>query len=167
MAGVGGLTVAGRGGGGLGGLRGRGGGGSGRAVGIGDLGSRVGTVGGVGTGEMSKERVPKAVVKEARPDIDGTMNADATYRILKRATNCVKAQYQRALKRDPSLKGRISVCFTVNTQGRVAGTKIDDDTIGDPMLAGQVKDCLTRLAFPPPEGGSADVCVPFLLQSTQ
>ena len=166
FSGVGGLTVAGRGKMG-GGLRGRGGGGSGKAVGIGDLGSRVGGVKGVGTGKMVKERVPKAVVKQSRPDIDGTMNSNATYRILKRGMRCVKARYQRALKRDPALSGKISICFTVNTQGRVSKMNVDNDTIGDSLLTGQIKSCLKRLSFPPPEGGTAEVCVPFVLQSTK
>ena len=167
FSGVGGLTTGGRGKGLGGGLRGKGGGGAGKAVGIGDLGARAGKVGSVGTGRMVKERVPKAVVKQSRPDIDGTMNADATYRILKRGMKCVKSRYQRALKRDPGLSGKISVCFTVNTQGRVSKLNVDADTINDPLLANQVKACLKRLSFPPPEGGSAEVCVPFVLQSSK
>lgn len=161
---VGGLTVGGKGSGKGGGLGGKGGGGSGKAVGIGDLGGRVGGPGKVGTGGMVKERVPKASIKQERAEIDGTMNSDATYRILRRGMSCVKATYQRGLKRDPKLAGKVSVCFTVNTMGRVAEINIDQDTIGDPLLAAGIKSCIKRLRFPPPEGGSAEVCVPFVLQ---
>lgn len=164
FSGVGGLTVGGAGGGGGSGLRGKGAGGSGRAVGIGDLGGRVGGPGTVGTGKMVQERVPKAIIKQERAEIDGTMNSDATYRIIRRGMRCVKATYQRALKRDPALSGKISICFTVNTMGRVAGINMDQDTINDPGLSAGIKSCVSRLRFPPPEGGSAEVCVPFVLQ---
>ena len=163
FAGVGGLTVAGSGGKG-GGLRGKGSGGSGKAVGIGDIGGRVGGPGAVGTGNMVKERVPKATIKSKSPDIvDGTMNTDATYRIIRRGMNCVKAQYQRGLKRDPSLDGKVAVCFTVDPMGRVGTISIEEDTVGDSMLTTGIKSCIKRLRFPPPEGGSAEVCVPFIL----
>ena len=163
--GVGGLTVAGRGKGLGGGLRGRGSGGSGKAVGIGDLGSRTGSVSGVGTGRMVKERVPTATVKQSRPQIDGTMNASTTYRTLKSGMRCVRGRYQRALKRDPKLSGKVSVCLSINTQGRVTKIDVGEDSIGDSVLTGQIKSCLKRLRFSPPEGGTAEVCVPFMLQS--
>ena len=165
FSGVGGLTVAGRGKGLGGGLRGRGGGGSGKAVGIGDLGSRTGAVSGVKTGRMVKERVPKAMIKQSRPQIDGTMNASTTYRTLRSGMRCVRGRYQRALKRDPGLSGKVSVCLSINTQGRVTSIDVDQDTVGDSLLTGQIKACLKRLRFSPPEGGTAEVCVPFMLQS--
>ena len=165
FSGVGGLTVAGRGKGLGGGLHGRGGGGSGKAVGIGDLGLRTGTVAGVGTGRMVKERVPKAMIKQSRPQIDGTMNASTTYRTLKSGMRCVKSRYQRALKRDPGLSGKVSVCLSINTQGKVTSISVDQDTINDSVLTSQIKSCLKRLRFSPPEGGTAEVCVPFMLQS--
>ncbi len=139
---------------------------AGRAIGIGDMGIRPGTtVTGVGTGRWVKERVPKAMVKQSRPQIDGTMNASTTYRTLKSGMRCVRGRYQRALKRDPGLSGKVSVCLTINTQGRVTTIDVDQDTIGDSILTGQIKACLKRLRFSPPEGGSAKVCVPFSLQS--
>jgi len=130
------------------------------------MGIRPGTtVTGVGTGRWVKERVPKAMVKQSRPQIDGTMNASTTYRTLKSGMRCVRGRYQRALKRDPGLSGKVSVCLTINTQGRVTTIDVDQDTIGDSILTGQIKACLKRLRFSPPEGGSAKVCVPFSLQS--
>ena len=163
FAGVGGLTVAGSGGKG-GGLQGKGSGGSGKAVGIGDIGGRVGGPGAVGTGKMVKERVPKANIKSKAPDIvDGTMNTDATYRIIRRGMTCVKTQYQRSLKRDPSLSGKVAVCFTVDPMGRVGTINIEEDSVSDSMLTNGIKSCIKRLRFPPPEGGSAEVCVPFIL----
>lgn len=167
FSGVGGLTVAGPGGGKGGGLSGKGSGGTGKAVGIGDIGGRVGGPGEVGVGGSVQERVPKAIVKSEDADIDGTMNSDATYRVIRRGMTCVTSTYQRSLKRDPKLSGKVSVCFTVDPMGAVTKMNIDSDTVGDPMLASGIKACLQRLRFPPPEGGSAEVCVPFILTPAQ
>ena len=167
FSGVGGLTVAGRGGGKGGGLRGKGGGGGGKAVGIGDLGGRVGGPGKVGTGKMVKERVPKAIVKRSAPDIDGTMNTNAVGTTIRRGMRAIRSCYQRGLKRNPSLAGKITVRIAVNTMGRVTAVYIDADTVGDPQVTGCIKNYIKRWRFPPPEGGTAEIAVPFNFKAAQ
>jgi hypothetical protein len=166
FSGVGGLTVAGKGGKG-GGLRGKGGGGSGKAAGIGDLGGRVKGPGKVGTGGMVKERVPKAIVKRSAPEIDGSMNSNAVAAVIRRGMGAIRTCYQRALKRNPSLKGKITIRLSINTMGRVTRCDIDADTIGDPQVASCIKGYARRWRFPPPEGGSAEVAVPFVFTASQ
>jgi TonB family protein len=161
FSGVGGLTVAGRGGAGGGGLRGKGSGGSGRAVGIGDLGGRVGGPGEVGTGGAVQEKVPKAIVKHDRADIDGTMNSDAVGRTIRLGMPCITACYQRALKRNPGMSGVVRVRISVNTMGKVTNVTIESDSLGDAQVTGCIKACAARLRFPPPEGGTAEIAVPF------
>jgi hypothetical protein len=89
--GVGGVTTGGRGGKGGTGLRGKGGGGTGKGVGVGDLGGRVGGPGEVGTGGMVKEKVPKAIAKASRAEIDGTMNRDAVVHTICLGMGAIKA----------------------------------------------------------------------------
>jgi len=146
------------------GIRSKGSGGTGEAVGIAGLSSRVGGPAEVDSGEMVKERVPRARVKSASPDIvDGTMNSDATYRIIRRGMRCVQATYQRGLKRDPNLNGKVAMCFTVDPMGRVGSTSVESNSVGDPLVTTGIKSCVKRLRFPPPAGGAAEVCVPFIL----
>jgi TonB family protein len=164
--GVGGLTVAGRGGRG-GGLRGKGGSGTGKAVGIGDLGGRVGGPGKVGTGRMVKERVPKAIVKQSRADIDGTMNVNAVAQTIRRGMSAVRTCYQRGLKRNPDLAGKITIRLNVNTMGKVTSVVVDSDTLGDPQVASCIKNYARRWRFPPPDGGSAEIAVPFNFKSAK
>lgn len=169
FSGVGGLVVAGRGGAGAGGLRGKGGGGSGKAVGIGDLGGRVGGPGEVGTGGMVEEKVPKAIVKQSAPEVDGQMNANAVANVIRRGMPAVRSCYQRALKRNPALAGKITIRMSINTMGAVTNVDIDADTIGDPVVTSCIKGYAARWRFPPPEAGSgaAEVAVPFVFQAAQ
>ena len=136
-----------------------------KASGAGPPGASAGGATGAKNDHKIKAQVPKAMVKQSRPQIDGTMNASTTYRTLRSGMRCVRGRYQRALKRDPGLTGKVSVCLIINTQGRVTNIDATQDTVGDSVLTRQIKACLKRLRFSPPEGGSAEVCVPFLLQS--
>ena len=149
--GVGGVTTSGRG---RGGLAGKGGGGSGKSVGIGDLGGRVGGPGAVGTGGKVIERVPTAVVKAAgKTQIEGTLKASAVARILRRGMAGLKGCYQRALKRNPKLSGKISVLLTINATGKVIKVEIDQDTVGDGAVNACIKSYARRWRFPAPEDG--------------
>jgi len=164
--GVGGVTTGGRGGGKGGGLRGKGGGGSGKGVGIGDLGGRVGGPGEVGTGGMVKEKVPKAIVKPSRAEIDGTMNTDAVARTIRLGMAAITSCYQRALKRNPKAAGKISIRLSINTMGAVTRVSIESDSLGDPTVNSCIQGYANRWRFPPPEGGTAEVSVPFVFQSS-
>ncbi len=164
---MGGLTTAGRGGGKGRGLRGRGGTGSGKGVGIGSLGGRVGGPGKVGTGSMVKEKVPKAIVKPHRAEIDGTMNTSAVARTIRRGMGAIRTCYQRALKRNPNLSGKVVVRLMINTMGKVTSVEIDSDSVGDNQVTSCIKSYASRWRFPPPEGGSAEVAVPFVFQSSK
>jgi hypothetical protein len=147
--------------------QGKGGGGTGKAVGIGDLGGHVGGPGKVGTGRMVKERVPKAIVKQSRADIDGTMNVNAVAQTIRRGMATVRTCCQRALKRNPDLAGKITIRLNVNTMGKVTSVTVDSDTLGDPVVATCIKGYARRWRFPPSDGGSAEIAVPFNFKSSK
>lgn len=163
---IGGLTVAGRGGGGL---RGKGEGGSGRAVGIGDLGGRVGGPGEVETGGVVEERVPKAVVKPAGAiERDSTLEADAVARTIRQGMQAIKGCYQRALKRNPKLTGKIGIRMTISATGSVTDVEIETDSLGDSQVTACIEGFARRWRFPPPDGGgTAEVAVPFVFQAAE
>lgn len=114
-----------------------------------------------------RQRVARAMVRQSSPQIEGPIDAATTYRTLKSGMRCVRARYQRALKRNPGLTGEVKACLTINRRGRVTGITVDQDTVGDGALNKQIQACLRRLRFSPPQGASAKVCVPFMLYSRQ
>lgn len=150
--GVGGVTTSGRGG--KRGLSGKGGSGGGKTVGIDGLGGRVGGPGKVATGGTVVEKVPKAIVKAAgKTGIDGTLKASAVAAVLRRGMRGLKGCYQRALKRNPKLQGKIAVILTINATGKVIRVEIDKDTVGDSAVNSCIKSYAKRWRFPAPEDG--------------
>ncbi len=162
--GMGGLTVAGHRGGGL---AGQGGNTAGQRVGIGELGGRVGGPTRVGSGTMVREKTPKAIVKQRPAQIDGQIKSSDVARVIRRGMAFVRACYQRALRRSPQLGGKIVIRLMINAVGKVTSTEIDSDTIGDSSVAACIRAHAARWRFSPPEGGTAEVAVPFVFQSSK
>lgn len=164
--GVGGLSTSGSGR--RGGLKGKGGGsGTGTGVGIGNLGGRVGGPATVGTGSALKEKSVKGIVKKIQATVDeGTMNTNAVGRVIRLGKGAIQACYQRALKRNPKLTGKISIRLIINAMGKVTKVSVDSDSVGDPSVTSCIKSIAGRWRFPPPEGGPAEVVVPIVFQSS-
>jgi hypothetical protein len=74
----------------------------------------------------------------------------------------IRACYERELKRQPTMSGRLVVAFSIGPGGRVAGTAIDADEIGDAQVARCVATVLRGTTFPfdPPE--DVPVSYPFV-----
>lgn len=162
--GVGGVGVA-SAGSGTGGLTGRGGTGSGKAVGI--EGLRTTGPGEVGTGERAGEKEVKGKVQDQAPDVDGTLDPSIVAKEVRKRLGAVRTCYERALKRNPQLAGKIQICFTIGPTGGVTSANVDSDTMGDSEVGDCIVDNIKRWRFPAPEGGDVNVCYPFVFTAAQ
>jgi len=80
----------------------------------------------------------------------------------------IKGCYQRALKRNPKLTGKIAIRIIINASGKVTEVEIDADSLGDSAATSCIVGYARRWRFPPPEGGgTAEVAVPFIFQSAE
>jgi TonB family protein len=77
----------------------------------------------------------------------------------------VKGCYERALKRNPNLSGKIVLRWTITPSGTVQNVEAEND-IGDPEVANCIKQLVSRWRFPAPSGGSVDVSIPFVFQAS-
>jgi outer membrane biosynthesis protein TonB len=162
--GVGGLGLVGtgRGGGGTGegtiglgntGLIGKGGGGG--------TGSGYGRGSGAGFGGRGK-RVPQ--VRQAKADVKGALDKDIIRRIVRSHINEVTYCYNQGLARDPNLKGRVAVQFTIGPTGTVPVAVVQDTDLKDRNVASCVAQAVKRWKFPKPRGGgNVVVTYPFVL----
>jgi hypothetical protein len=140
----------------------RGGGGGDEAAGAGELGEAGGGQGGT----------VEAAVVEVKGKV-GTGDADITsspeeqagiQRTMKRYTGRVKQCYERQLKKDPDLAGKVTVSFDIDTGGRVNGTAITGNTTGNSELGDCIKKVVARIVFnPPPEDDVEVGGYPFIL----
>jgi hypothetical protein len=162
--GVGGLGLVGtgRGGGGTGegtiglgnvGLIGKGGGGG--------TGSGYGRGSGAGFGGRGK-RVPQ--VRQAQAQVKGALDKDIIRRIVRAHINEVRYCYNQGLARDPNMKGRVSVQFTIGPTGKVPVAVVQDSSISDRNVANCIAQAVRRWTFPKPQGGgNVVVTYPFVL----
>ena len=93
----------------------------------------------------------------------GTLDQDDLQRTLRRKRSDIERCYERALASDPELSGRILVEFTIGTDGRVSSASLRENTVGS-SVGSCVEGRVRRWRFDPPEGGSATVRVPYILE---
>jgi TonB family protein len=109
-------------------------------------------------------RSPK--VRQAKADVKGTMDKDIIRRIVRANINDVRLCYNQGLVKNPALKGRVSIQFTIAPSGKVAVSIVQESTLSDAAVGQCIAKAVKRWSFPPPEGGGNVVVeYPFILES--
>jgi TonB family protein len=72
----------------------------------------------------------------------------------------IRSCYERALRNNPTLSGRLEVRFTIGTSGRVTSAS-SSGLSAAPEVGSCVVSRVRGLVFPTPEGGSVDFSFPF------
>jgi len=142
----------------------RGGGGSGEAAGIGDLATSGG--GNVGSAAKKVERRVTAAVQAAAPEVDGALDGAAIARVVRSRMRSIQDCYERELKRDPSLAGKIEVEFTIGESGRVEDAAVVTNSMGSDAAGNCIVGRVRRWRFPAPDGGSVTVTFPFIFTAS-
>lgn len=154
FSGVSGVDIAGSG---EGGTRGAG---NGDGVDIGELGTAGGGGGRVSSGKKTEAAIRGRAQAES-PDVDGELSQAQISRVMRRQLKALRDCYERALKRNRGLKGKIVIRFEIMETGRTSNVEFDDL-----MGSGDVVSCIRRRAkywrFPKPEGGSVFVSYPIV-----
>jgi outer membrane biosynthesis protein TonB len=68
--------------------------------------------------------------------------------------------YNRALRLNPTLKGRVMVAVTIGAQGQVCSANVTENALGDASVASCVTQRFRSGTFPPPKGGCVNTQVP-------
>lgn len=84
-----------------------------------------------------KERTVKGSAKGTTENVFGDVDKKAVSATIRQKMPGLQACYERALRSNPNLKGKISYTITINPQGRVTEVQIEDDTVND----ASVKSC--------------------------
>jgi len=161
LSGAGGVAVATD----PGAVSGRKGGGQGGAASIGDLATSGGGGGKVGYGQRSEARVSGSVATEAAEidssDVDqGKLGAFVRARI-----GLIKACYENQLKRNPNLKGKIRVRFTILETGGLADIAVTENSLGSPDVASCIVGTMRGWRTPFRPSGTVTVEYPFVFSA--
>lgn len=76
-----------------------------------------------------KERKVKA--SSSTDDVIGDVDKQAVSATIRRRMPGLEACYEKALRSNPNLKGKMSYTITINPSGRVTNVTIEEDTVGD------------------------------------
>jgi hypothetical protein len=108
-------------------------------------------------------------VQPERPIIEegyaGQVDASQLRREMKTRLGALRTCYERALKRNPALAGKLLLRFTILPAGTVMGVEVDSDSLNDADMAQCVRQSVAAWRFPAPNGGSVEVAFPFVFQS--
>ena len=96
----------------------------------------------------SRRTGPVCTLSSPRVVIRPYLDRDTVHRTITRHRNDLRACYNRALRRDPALTGRIVLSFLIE-RGAVAKTKIDAP---DPTFESCLDQTVRGWTFPSPEG---------------
>jgi hypothetical protein len=155
----GGVGVAGADSVGSGGPRG---GGSGTVAGIGELGTRGG--GGVDLGEKREVAAKPAEVGTGPVEVDSSeVDKGALTKFIKARLGAIRSCYEKELKRNPNLKGKITVGFTIQPNGRTSDIEIEENTLGNDTVASCIKTVVRGWTLPFKPEDAVPVTYPFLL----
>ncbi len=141
------------------GVNGPKGGGAGTAAGIGDLG----TSGGGNVNLAKNDAAIRGRVSEGSVETEsGEVDRNALAKFVKSRLPAIQGCYERELKRNPSLKGKVVVRFTIGTNGRVTEIDIEENSLGNQDVGGCIKNLIRAWVFPFKPESEATVSYPFV-----
>ncbi|MDP3278275.1 MAG: AgmX/PglI C-terminal domain-containing protein [Deltaproteobacteria bacterium] len=92
---------------------------------------------------------------------EGTLDASRVAGILRSNIGGIRSCYERALRNNPTLSGRLEIRFTIGTSGRVTGTPSTSGLSAAPEVGSCIASRVRSLVFPAPNGGAVDFNFPF------
>ena len=114
-----------------------------------------------------RDHVPGSVVPGGRPArVAGALDKEIIRRVIRRHINDVKRIYERQLKTNPGLAGRLALRFTIGPDGRVASVSVQNSSLGSAPLERDLARAVGRWRFPAPAGGGVvHVSYPLVFRS--
>jgi TonB family protein len=93
----------------------------------------------------------------------GKIDGAVVTSVFSRRKGAIKSCYEAALKVNASLKGKVTIKFTIGPAGRITDISVTDNSTGDAGIGSCIVDKVRGWKFDPPEGGSVTFSYPFLL----
>ncbi|MCP3138535.1 TonB family protein [Pyxidicoccus xibeiensis] len=158
LAGAGGVGVATEAS--VGGGTGPRGGGAGKVTGIGEVGTQGGGKVDLGT---KKEAAVQGRVQDSTPDVESSdVDRNALARYVRSRLKSIQSCYEKELKRNPNLKGKVVVRFTIKTNGRVGDFEIEENTLGNEAVGSCIRTTIRGWTFPFKPDSDTGVSYPFV-----
>lgn len=127
----------------------------------------IGSLGTSGTGTVNlAEKGPAAIrgkVADAAPEVESAdIDRNKLNAFLRGRIRAIQGCYEKELKRNPSLKGKVVVRFSITTGGRAAEIEIEQDTLGNDAVSSCIKTVIRGWVFPFKPDSDVSVAYPFV-----
>ncbi len=94
------------------------------------------------------------------------MDPETIDRIVRRHWNELRYCYEKALQRDPNLRGKVAIFFRIESAGTVDEAHVSESTLGSASAEACLVANVRRWRFPPPKGGGVVlVTYPFIFEA--
>lgn len=87
---------------------------------------------------------------------------DSLLAVVRRYAPGIQFCYENELKRDPGLRGKLTVSLTVAADGRVTDVAVVEDSLGAPAVVGCALEQMRGWVFPVIESGTSTFKAPFV-----
>jgi hypothetical protein len=130
------------------------------SVGIdGQLGAGAGPVGG-----LPDAVLPGADLSGIEPVTSGRLDQNVIRQVVNERKSSVSICYQRELKGNSNLRGKMEFLVTVEASGIVSQAGVQSPAFKGTALASCIADKIKGWRFPPFEGAAQQIVVPFVLE---
>jgi len=103
---------------------------------------------------------PPAVRMAGPTTVSGRIPSEVIQRIVRQNFGRFRMCYERGLKSNPTLSGRVAVRFAIDRRGTVATTSNAGSDLPDSAVVSCVVSSFAGMSFPEPEGGIVTVVYP-------
>ena len=134
--------------------------GSGKVTGIGEVGTQGGGSVDLGT---KKETEVQGRVQDSTPDVESAdVDRAALARYVRSRLKSIQSCYEKELKRNPTLKGKVVVRFVIKPSGRAGEVEIEENTLGSEAVGSCIRTTIRNWAFPFKPDSDTAVSYPFV-----
>ena len=96
----------------------------------------------------------------------GALDQSVVKRVIKQHTGQIRYCYQKELKKNPSLSGKVTIKFVIAKDGSVSSARTNTTTMNNPVVENCICQRFMRFKFPQPKGGGiVIVTYPFTFSS--
>ncbi|MCB9550643.1 MAG: TonB family protein [Myxococcales bacterium] len=106
-------------------------------------------------GLSAREAAPTVRVGSAT--VQGSLDRAIIQRVVRRHNAQVRYCYEKALNKNPALKGKVVLKWTIDAEGKVAAVSVSESTLKDAETEACLTQTVKRWQFPKPAGGGVVV----------
>jgi TonB family protein len=104
---------------------------------------------------------PSGSTRSGPDELEGKIPAEELQNFFREYSAATRECYERQLKKNPSLQGRVMLRLTIGSDGSVAEADVQGETLRDDQVNACIENRVRGWKFPEPSGGAAEVTKPF------